>query len=219
MARMRGVILRAWLVVSLILVGGAWLPARADVIRPKHGRTFPDIAGDIVGTQRYIFDPNTQTGTFDLINAPHLISLGPLDKDLVPMQPDKDGTLTQSLRLKLDATGHLVESPINAFEIRGTVVIGQETYQGILLEGRPTAFGVGDRNASKLTTPDVFDLNVKITGGKLKEKFGDQAYLRITPQAKSTFRGLFTDDFSGEKPLTNLRALNRLTTRAQTPRR
>ena len=46
---------------------------------------------------------------------------------------------------------------------------------------------------------------MKITGGKLKEAFGSEAYLRITPQAGSTFNGQFTIDFSSERPLTNLR--------------
>ncbi len=53
---------------------------------------------------------------------------------------------------------------------------------------------------------EVFDLNVEITGGELKEAFGREAYLRITPQAGSTFDGRFTNDFSSDKPLTNLRA-------------
>ena len=51
----------------------------------------------------------------------------------------------------------------------------------------------------------MFDLNMKITEGKLKEAFGSEAYLRITPQAGSTFDGRFTIDFSSDKPLTNLR--------------
>ena len=212
MQRMRSVIARAGLVVSLFLSTGAWIPARADVIRPKPGRAFPDIAGDIVGTQTYTYDPTTRTGTFALINAPHLISLGPSDKDLVPMEPQKDGTLTQSLKMKLDAAGHLVDSPANRFEIRGTVVIGDRTYKDVLLEGRPTAFGVVGQDASRTRDPDVFELNMEITGGDLKERFGNRAYLRITPQENSTFHGLFTANFSGEKPLTNLRALNRLTT-------
>ena len=52
----------------------------------------------------------------------------------------------------------------------------------------------------------MFDLNMKITGGELAEAFGKEAYLRIVPQAGSTFNGEFTVDFSSEKPLTNLRA-------------
>jgi hypothetical protein len=210
MQRMRSVIVRAVLVLSLVVLGSVWLPARADLIRPKPGRSFPDIAGDIVGTQTYTYDPATQTGTFSLVNAPHLISLGPSDKDLVPLQPEKDGTLSQSLTMKLDRDGRLVPGPFNHFEIRGTVVIGDKAYQGVLLEGKPTAFGAAGPNASTARRSDVFDLNMKITGGQLKDAFGTEAYLRITPQANSTFQGEFTTDFSGERPLTNLRALNHL---------
>src|SRR5262249_8864634 len=143
-----------------------------------------------------------------LVNAPHLISLGPSVKDLVQMQPDRDGTLTQSLRMTLDRTGRLVDSPTNRFQIRGTVIIGDQTYQGILLEGKPTAFGAGARSTRPVKNPDVFDLDMRITGGKLATAFGPEAYLRIIPQANSTFNGRFTSDFSGEKPLTNLRAMN-----------
>jgi hypothetical protein len=217
MQRMRSVIVRAGFVLPLVVLGGVWLPARADLIRAKPGRSFPDIAGDIVGTQTYTYDPATQTGTFSLVNAPHLISLGPLDKDLVPMQPEKDGTLTQSLKMKLDRDGRLVKSPLNRFEIRGTVVIGDRTYQGLLLEGKPTAFGAGGPGASSARSSDVFDLNMRITGGELAGAFGSEAYLRITPQANSTFQGEFTTDFSGERPLTNLRALNRLPTSVPEP--
>ena len=47
---------------------------------------------------------------------------------------------------------------------------------------------------------------MEITGGKLAQAFGTEAYLRIVPQAGSTFNGQFTVDFSSERPLTNLRA-------------
>ena len=209
MQRMCSLIGRVSLIVPVFLLSGVGLPARGDLIRPSAGRAFPDIAGDIVGSQTYTYDPTTQTGTFALVNAPHLISLGPSVQDLVQMRPDRDGTLTQSLRMKLDRQGRLVESPANRFEVRGTVVIGDQTYQGLLLEGKPTAFGAGTQDASAAKNSDVFDLNMKITGGELAHAFGSEAYLRIIPQANSTFTGEFTSDFSGERPLTNLRALNR----------
>lgn len=209
MQRMCSQTARVCLVVPVFLISSVWLPARADLIRVNAGRAFPDIAGDIVGSQTYTYDPATQTGTFALVNAPHLISLGPSVKDLVQMRPDCDGTLTQSLKMKLDRQGRLVASPANRFEIRGTVVIGDQTYQGLLLEGKPTAFGAGAQDASAAKNPDVFDLNMEITGGKLAQAFGSEAYLRIIPQANSTFTGEFTSNFSGERPLTNLRALNR----------
>jgi hypothetical protein len=182
--------------------------ARGDLIRSSPARSFPDIAGDIVGTQTYTYDPITQTGIFHLVNAPHLISLGPTVKDMVQMLPNNDGTLTQSLKMKLDRNGRLVQSAANTFEIRGTVIIGDRTYQGLLLRGTPTAFGAltPDDSSSGGKNAEVFDLNMKITDGELKDAFGSEAYLRIRPQAGSTFDGRFTTDFSSDKPLTNLRA-------------
>jgi hypothetical protein len=195
-------------VLLLAAVGDILSAARGDLIRPNPSRSFPDIAGDIVGTQTYTYDPVSQTGVFQVTNAPHLISLGPAPKDMVPMLPEHDGTLTQSLQMKLDRYGRLIKSPANTFEIRGSVVIGDRTYEGLLLKGTPTAFGAvpSDDSRAGEKTGDLFDLNMKITEGKLKDAFGGEAYLRITPQAGSTFDGRFTIDFSSEKPLTNLRA-------------
>ena len=134
--------------VDQVFVADVWSSAHGDLIRSSPSRSFPDIAGDIVGAQTYTYDPVTQTGTFQVVNAPHLIALGPLFKDMVHMLPDQDGTLSQSLRMKLDRNGRLVESPNNTFQIRGTVVIGDQTYQGLLLEGKPTAFGAEVQDGS-----------------------------------------------------------------------
>ncbi len=151
MQRMHSLKIAAGAVVLYLAVAGPWRPARADLIRSNPERSFPDIAGDIAGSQRYTYDPITQTGTFEVKNAPHLISLGPSVRDMVPLNPDQDGTLTQRLQIKLDRFGKLVPSPANKFQIRGTVVIGEKTYQGLLLEGRPTAFGAltGDAAARR----------------------------------------------------------------------
>ena len=86
----------------LIRPGDAWSNARGDLIRSAPGRSFPDIAGDIVGAQTYTYDPLTETGMFEVVNAPHLISLGPSVKDMVDMLPDADGTLSQLLKMELD---------------------------------------------------------------------------------------------------------------------
>jgi hypothetical protein len=207
MQRMCSTSLKIGFAVALAVFGGLTSHARGDLIRAYPSRSFPDIAGDIVGIQTYTFDPATQTGVFHVVNAPHLISLGPSPKDMFQMLPEHDGTLTQSLQMKLDRHGKLINSPANTFEIRGTVVIGDQTYQGVLLRGTPTAFGavLADDSPSGDKKSEVFDLNMKITEGKLKEAFGNEAYLRITPQAGSTFDGRFTIDFSSDKPLTNLR--------------
>jgi hypothetical protein len=205
MQRMRSVIKHGMFLIAILVVGAS-LPARADLIRARSSRSFPDIAGDIVGSQTYTYDPMTHTGTFAVTNAPHLISWGPTVGQMEQVLPDSDGTLSQSLHMKLDHQGKLVDDPNNRFEVRGTVVIGDRTYQGLLLEGKPTAFGAGEQHQ---TAANVFDLNMEITGGQLALQFGKSAYLRIVPQANSTFSGQFTEDFSGDRPLTNLRAAAR----------
>ncbi len=209
MQRMLSVSARMGLGLILFLLVGSRQAALADLIRAAPGRTFPDIAGDIGGSQTYVFDPATQTGTFALSNAPHLISLGPSGKDLIPMQPDRDGTLYQTLELKLDRSGRLIDSPLNRFEIHGTVIINERVYEGVLLEGTPTAFGIAEHERPAPNTQDVFGLNMRIEGGLLAGTFGREAYLRIIPQANSTFTGEFTCDFSGEKPMTNLLPVDR----------
>jgi PEP-CTERM motif len=208
MQRICGVTIKLGIALLFVATADRWTPARGDLIRSNPARSFPDIAGDIVGSQTYTYDPVTETGTFAFVNAPHLIALGPSAKEMVHLHPDEDGTLTQSLQLKLDRFGRLIVGPHNRFEIRGSVVIGDRTYQGLLLEGRPTAFGAeaaeGGSNGSR--NSEVFDLNMQITGGQLANAFGQEAYLRIVPQADSTFNGQFTSDFSSAKPLSNLRA-------------
>jgi hypothetical protein len=201
---MRSLPQRSTIVFALIVVSSLCGYARADLIRSKASRSFPDIAGDIVGKQTYTYDPITRTGTFAVVNAPHMLTMGPSAQDMRDMLPNPDGTLTQTLQMKLDSQGRIIPSPENHFEIRGTVFIGGEPYHGILLEGQPTDFGA-DPAATSRIDQEVFDLNMKITGGSLKWAFGDDAYLRIKPQEKSTFTGLFTADFSSDKPLTNLR--------------
>ena len=169
MQRMCGFSARIGLLVFFAAFGSGWSTAWGDLIRSSPARTFPDIAGDIAGAQTYTYDPTTQTGTFEFVNAPHLISLGPSVQDMFHMLPDQDGTLSQSLQMKLDRNGRLVNSPENRFQIRGSVLIGDRVYHGLLLEGRPTDFGaaVQETKAVKNMRPEVFDLNMTITGGEL----------------------------------------------------
>ncbi len=70
-----------WMRTAVYQVGLAWLlvflavchaQVRGDLIRSNPARSFPGIAGDIVGSQTYRYDPDTQTGTFEVVNAPAL---------------------------------------------------------------------------------------------------------------------------------------------------
>jgi hypothetical protein len=207
MQRMRSVFVKLCLGSVIVSLTASWCPTRGDLIRPRTARTYPDIAGDIVGTQTYTFDPTSRTGTFQVVNSPQFIALGPKGNDILSVTPNQDGTLTQTLQLKLDQNGKLVENPDNRFQLYGTVVIGNHVYRGLLLEGTPTAFGAQMLKSPSFSGEDVFDLNMKITGGKLADAFGSEAYFRVVPQSNSTFQGSFATSFSGARPLTNLRAL------------
>ncbi len=189
-----------------VAVVGLCASTRGDLIRPHGFRSYPDIAGDIVGEQTYNFNHDSQTGVFRVTNAPHVISLGPTGRNMLDVMPDDDGTLNESLQLTLDRDGKLVDQPSNRFELRGSVEIGGKVYEGLLLEGRPTAFGAEALSGQPARGSGVFDLSLKVTGGKLAEAFGPEAYFRITPQANSTFQGDFAASFSGDRPLTSLRA-------------
>jgi hypothetical protein len=207
MQRMRSVITKLGLLSLFACLMGVWWPARGDLIRPRIARSYPDIAGDLVGSQTYTFDPTSKTGTFQVSNAPQFISLGPTGQEMLSVTPDKEGTLSQSLQLKLDQNGQMVDNPDNRFQLVGSVMIGDKLYYGLLLEGKPTAFGAQAQSATSPSSASVFDLNVKITGGQLAQAFGPDAYFRVIPQSNSTFQGSFASSFSGDRPLTNLRAL------------
>ena len=160
-----------------------------------------------MGSQTYTFDPASHTGTFQVKNSPQFFVLGPTGGDMVNVTPNEDGTLSQTLRLTLDQNGKLVPGTNNRFQLYGTVVIGDKVYEGLPLEGTPTAFGAQMQNRTALKPGDAFDLNMKITGGQLAAAFGTEAYFRVIPQSNSTFQGSFATSFSGDKPLTNLRAV------------
>ena len=70
MQRMCGIIARVGLVAFIVAIADVWSPARGDLIRSSPTRSFPDIAGDIVGTQTYTYDPVSQTGTFQVERTP-----------------------------------------------------------------------------------------------------------------------------------------------------
>jgi hypothetical protein len=196
--------------LGLALVPGGRAPA--ELIRPKAVRAYPDIAADINGVQTYTYDPSTQTGTFHVKNTPYLLTLSSSKAGETQIRPNADGTRRQVVSLTLDRNGHLVDAPENTYALYGTVVLGGQTFTGLLLEGKPTAFGAQATEAGTGpgSTPagqrgkDVFDLSMKITGGVLAGRFGQDLYMRISPKA-DTFDGQFTRDFSGSAAKSNTR--------------
>jgi hypothetical protein len=199
--------------------------ASAELIRPRAVRAYPDIAADINGIQTYQYNATTQTGTFRVTNTPYLLAVDPSRAGELEIVPNDDGTRRQVVRLMLDRRGRLVDDPQNSYALYGTVVLGGQTFRGLLLEGKPTAFGVrvlgaGSRAASDPAEAgatraedrarvepgkDVFDLNMKVTGGALASRFGPDLYMRIVPGA-DTFDGQFNRDFWGRSARSNTRA-------------
>jgi hypothetical protein len=204
MHRMRGHIATAGACLVCALILGKTAPA--ELIRPQAGRAYPDIAANIDGVQKYTYDPTTQTGTFELTNTPYLLATGPSDAGEAPIQPNDDGTRRQVVSLTLDRNGQLVPGADNSYALYGTVVVNGRTFRGLLLEGRPTAFGAKAPNSetAESSGKDVFDLSMKITGGALADRFGPDLYMRIIPKA-DTFDGQFTRDFSGRSAMSNTR--------------
>lgn len=182
-------------------------PAAAALIRPDAAQSFPDLSGDIVGTQTYVFNPATNSGTFTVKNAPSLLAIGPKASNEVFVTDLPDAGRSQVLQFQLDANGKLLSNAAGSFSISGQVVVNGATFSGVLLEGTPTKFGWASQNPDAPTT-SIYDVNVALTGGKLRELYGPDAYIRIVADANSTFNGTFTKDFAGLKALTNVRGYN-----------
>ena len=206
MHRMRPLVVTAGTCLALALVFGP--ASRADLIRPDAGRSFPDIAADINGTMTYTYDPATQTGHYHVTNTPYLLALGPTLADESNITPTSTGVRSQVVDLTVDSSGHLVNSASNSYSLYGEVTVGQQVYSGLLLKGTPTSFGSQDLGVLGIRGEDIFDLNLKITGGLLAQAYGPDAYMRISPEVESTFNGSFTTNFSGDKAQSNTRAYN-----------
>ncbi len=204
MHRMHHPVVQAFL--ATILAAALSPPARAELIRPSADRVYPDVAADINGVQNYRYDPTTRTGLFQVTNTPFLLAMGSSIDDEYNVQPNSDGVRRQTVQLKLDQHGRLIDDPENSYQLYGTVVVGGKTFDGLLLEGTPRSFGAKATRAAGIDDASVYDLDMKITGGKLAERFGPDAYMRISPEVANTFDGRFSRSFAGVKAQSNTRA-------------
>ena len=122
-----------------VRAGGA---ARADLIRPNAAQSFPDLASDIVGSQAYTYDAATQTGTFVVNNAPSLIALGPQRRASSYVYDPPGQPRSETIQVKLDSSGNLVDDPGNSFSVYGSVTIDGKSFSG------PAAPGDADRRSA-----------------------------------------------------------------------
>ena len=198
---------------------GAHPSGAGELIRPSADRVYPDIAADINGVQDYDYDPTTRTGLFQVTNTPFLLAMGSSIDDEYNVQPNSEGVRRQTVQLKLDQHGRLIDDPENSYRLYGTVVVGGETFDGLLLEGTPRSFGAKAARAAGIDEVSVYDLDMKITGGVLAERFGPDAYMRISPEVANTFDGSFSKSFAGVKAQSNTRAYQRRPRRCPSRRR
>ena len=181
--------------------------AQGALLRPDAAQSFPDLSGDIVGTQTYTYDPSTQTGEFRVSNTPSILALGNQPSDEYFVTDGSNVVRSQVLQIKLDSSGKLVNDPSNSFAIYGTVTIHGQTLSGLLLQGTPTAFGFANPDPQQ-PTKWFYDANITLTGGLLKSAYGPDAYMSMIAETNSTFTGSFTKSFLGLKAMTNVRAYN-----------
>lgn len=206
MHRMHRFALLASVFVTFAATGPA---ASADLLRPKDDRQFPDLTAFANGYQTYTYDASTGRGVFQLSNVPFLLTQGKNGDgtfDEANVGKTDAGIQSQTVTAVLDSQGHLVDSPLNTFQVYGKVVLGGQTYSGLLLQGTPTAFGSQTLKPA-VDGEDLFDMNLQITGGAMADLYGKNAYMRVTAEANSTFNGVFTSAFSSEKVLTNAHSI------------
>jgi hypothetical protein len=200
--------LAAFLVVP-VASASVWLTPEVHgaLIRPDAAQSFPDLAGDIVGTQSYTYNSSTNTGVFQVQSAPSLLALGPQTSSEYYVYDLANQARSQSLQVTLDSNGQLVNSATNSYSLYGSVTVNGQNYNGLLLQGTPTAFGFAPPNPAA-PTMGVYDVNIALTGGLLEQMYGGSAYMRIISETNSTFSGSFTENFSGLKTMTNVRSYN-----------
>lgn len=197
-----------WAGLALGSLSAVNVTASAALIMPDAGRSYPDIAADINGTVNYTYNASTQTGNFHLTNTPYLIAGGNSASSEFAINPGADGLRQQTVNLNLDKNGNLIAGSGNTYLLTGTINVDGTTFTGPLLEGTPISFGSQDLDPIGIQNSDVFDMKIKITGGSLASYFGNEAYMRLTPELQSTFHGVFTSDFSATKATSNTRSYN-----------
>jgi len=189
MHRMRNTIASAGL--GLLFAALLQSPTAADLIHPPvGGQSYPDIEGAMNGSQTYTYNATTQTGQFQYTDTPFVLMLGPKATDEYNILSNTDGSRSQSFNLTLNQSGQLVSSSSNTYSLYGSVVVGGQTFSGLLLQATPTAFG------SQAGSAPAFDLSLTVTGGALAQAFGPDLYLQLHPSLNSTFDGSFNKDFT-----------------------
>lgn len=199
--------MRHYVAVFGLIAGATALfgsPAEANLIRTDPKLAFPDVlAAAINGRIEFDYNEATGTGVFSSTNTPWEIAGD--ETSSFPIDHYDGGTKYQKLVLTLDRDGNIVADAGNLYELYGKIVAGDEVFEGLLLSGTPSNFGWLNAEGVGL---DMFDVEIDITGGELAKFYGETAYMELTPLIESTFEGSFANDFTGLKPVSNIRSYN-----------
>ena len=204
--------MRHYVAVLGLIVGATALSgnsAQANLIRNDPKLAFPDVlAAAINGRIEYDYNEATELGKLTLKNTPWEIAGS--ETSSFPIDSQDGGNKSQFLSVVTDRNGMVVSDPSNTYELYGKIVADGETFEGLLLSGTPTNLGWLDLGGSTMPQLglDTFDAEIAITGGALAKYYGDTAYMEFTPLIESTFEGSFANDFTGLKPVSNIRSYN-----------
>ncbi|RUL88822.1 PEP-CTERM sorting domain-containing protein [Tautonia sociabilis] len=207
MHRMRHYVAVIGLIAGATALSGS--PARANLIRNDPKLAFPDVlAAAINGRIEYDYDEASQRGVLTVTNTPWEIAGS--ETSSFPIDNPDGANKSQFLRVVLDSSGNVIDDPLNFYELKGKIEANGQTFEGILLTGTPTNFGWLDLGGTSMPQLglDTFDAEIAITGGELAKFYGDSAYMEFTPLIESTFEGSFANDFTGLKPVSNIRSYN-----------
>ena len=188
MHRMRRTLAKAGL--ALVFLASAATSARADLLTPPGGQSYPDIAGGISGSQSYSYDPVSRTGLFQVTTSPYALLTGPSSSQDFIVNPTTGGDRAQTLSLTLNSHGQLVAGGTNSFSITGSVDIGGTTYSGVLLQATASSFGTSNG------TDAAFNVKMNVIGGLLKDSFGPVAFLELHSLPTPSFNGTFAHGFA-----------------------
>lgn len=205
MERLHQFALATGLTLASIAVGAP--ESRAALLHPTDTSQFPDLsAGYVSGTMQY----SAETGQLTIQNTPFALALGTSAASQFDVTADANGQRSQTLDVQLNPNGTVNQSGANTYDLYGKVTVAGKTYDGLLLQGTPTAMGSLDLAAppTNVAGSAMFDFDVNIKGGLLAGIFGSEAYIRLTAERWSTFDGGFARDFAAGKISSNIRGYN-----------
>lgn len=190
--------------LALTAVFGA-STAQAELFYPSTTpQKYPDIVANLGKGVSYSYDSSVQQGVFHLKNTAYVLVTGTGSNDEFDIDPSKDGSRYQVLNITLDKNGNYVNDPGNLYQVYGSVTANGQTYNGLLLQGKPIDFTTS--NTGGVTQ---FQSDLKLDGsGALASFFGPNSYIHLIAETGNGFKGTWQSDFTISKVSSNTHGPN-----------